>query len=86
MVINKRHRRHISLAKRVAHNSNFEDYRHGAVLARGKKVINVSANKNSYKSWGSGFVIGTVDTLPTTQNSVASWVWIGPSLRVQLFM
>ncbi len=55
MVINKRHRRHISLAKRVAHNSNFEDYRHGAVLARGKKVINVSANKNSYKSWGQRF-------------------------------
>jgi len=51
MVINKRHRRHLLLAERVAHSSDFEEYRHGAVLARGKKVINVSANKNSYKSW-----------------------------------
>ena len=55
MVINKRHRRHLLLAERVAHSSDFEEYRHGAVLARGKKVINVSANKNSYKSWAQRF-------------------------------
>ena len=55
MVITKRHRRHLDLAKRIAHNSSFEDYRHGAVLARGKSVINASANKNSYKSWGQRF-------------------------------
>ena len=55
MVVTKRHRRHLDLAKRVAHNSSFEDYRHGAVLARGKSVINASANKNSYKSWGQRF-------------------------------
>jgi len=55
MVVTKRHRRHLDLAKRVAHNSSFEDYRHGAVLARGKSVINASANKNSYKSWWQRF-------------------------------
>jgi tRNA(Arg) A34 adenosine deaminase TadA len=55
MVITKRHRRHLDLAKRIAHNSSFADYRHGAVLARGKSVINASANKNSYKSWGQRF-------------------------------
>ena len=55
MVITKRHRRHLDLAKRIANNSDFNEYRHGAVLARGKSVINVSANKNSYKSWGQRF-------------------------------
>ena len=55
MVITKRHRRHLDLAKRIANNSDFHEYRHGAVLARGKTVINVSANKNSYKSWGQRF-------------------------------
>jgi tRNA(Arg) A34 adenosine deaminase TadA len=55
MVITKRHRRHLDLAKRIAHNSDFHEYRHGAVLARGKSVINVSANKNNYKSWAQRF-------------------------------
>jgi|TARA_R110000850_G_scaffold96461_6_gene201641 tRNA(Arg) A34 adenosine deaminase TadA len=55
MVITKRHQRHLNLAKRIAYNSDFEEYRHGAVLARGKKVINSSTNKNSYKSWGQRF-------------------------------
>ena len=55
MVITKRHRRHLDLAKRVAHSSDFHEYRHGAVLARGKTVINVSTNKNGYKSWGQRF-------------------------------
>ena len=55
MVTNKRQRRHLDLAQRIAYGSSFEDYRHGAVLARGKSVINASANKNSYKSWGQRF-------------------------------
>jgi len=55
MVITNRHRRHLDLAKRIAYNSSFEDYRHGAVLARGKSVVNVSTNKNGYKSWGQRF-------------------------------
>tara|TARA_R110000744_G_scaffold5421_4_gene19157 strand:+ start:642 stop:1037 length:396 start_codon:yes stop_codon:yes gene_type:complete len=55
MVVTNRQRRHLALARRIAHNSDFEEYRHGAVLARGKNVLNVSANKNSYNSWGQRF-------------------------------
>ena len=55
MVITKRHRRHLDLAKRIAHSSDFHEYRHGAVLARGKSVVNVSTNKNGYKSWAQRF-------------------------------
>ena len=55
MVISGRHKRHIKLAKRVAHQSDFHEYRHGAVLVKGNRVLNTSANKNSYKLWGQRF-------------------------------
>ena len=49
MLISNRHKRHIKLARRVAHQSDFHEYRHGAVLVKGNRVLNTSANKNSYK-------------------------------------
>lgn len=45
----------MDLARRVAANSDAEDFRHGAVLVRGHSVINVSFNKNSFCSFGSRF-------------------------------
>ena len=55
MFISNRQRRHIKLAQRVASQSDFCDYRHGAVLAKGNRVLNTSANKNSYKLWAQRF-------------------------------
>jgi len=45
----------MDLARRMAYNSDHEDFRHGAVLVRGHNVINVSFNKNSFCSFGSRF-------------------------------
>ena len=46
--------RYLEHAKKVAQQSD-EDYRHGAVLVKGGSVINSSANKNSYCSFGMRF-------------------------------
>ena len=48
-------RRYIELAMRVAAQSDFKEYRHGAVLVRGGSVVNTSCNKNKYRSWGNRF-------------------------------
>ena len=48
-------KRHLELARRVAHQSIFDGPRHGAVLARGSSVINVSENKNNFCSFGRRF-------------------------------
>jgi tRNA(Arg) A34 adenosine deaminase TadA len=48
-------KKHMELAKRVANQSTFEGSRHGAVLARGSRVVNVSHNKNSFCSFGRRF-------------------------------
>ena len=50
-----RTKRFMSLAKKVAHNCEAEDYKHGAVLVKGGKVINTAFNKNSYCSFGCRF-------------------------------
>ena len=55
MFISNRQRRHIKLARRVAYQSDFHEYRHGAILAKGNRVLNTSTNKNSYKLWGQRF-------------------------------
>jgi len=47
-------RRYMELAKRVAHQSAYPDYRHGAVLVKGS-IRNVSFNKNNYCAFGSRF-------------------------------
>jgi hypothetical protein len=43
---NGRIKRMMSLAKKVAYNCEAEDYKHGAVLAKGGTVINTAFNKN----------------------------------------
>lgn len=48
-------RRYVELAARVAGQSDFYEYRHGAVLVRGGSVLNTSCNKNKYRSWGTRF-------------------------------
>ena len=48
-------KRHLELARRVAHQSTFDGPRHGAVLVRGSSVINVSENKNNFCSFGRRF-------------------------------
>ncbi len=45
----------MELARRVAYNSELNDFRHGAVLVKGHNVINTSFNKNSFCSFGSRF-------------------------------
>jgi deoxycytidylate deaminase len=47
--------RFMSLAKNVARQSDFSDYRHGAVLVRGGSIINTSPNKDSFCSFGARF-------------------------------
>ena len=53
--ITGRIKRFIDLAYRVAQTSDYDDYRHGAGLTRGNKVISVSANKNSHARFGKRF-------------------------------
>lgn len=47
-------RRYMELARRMAHQSAYPDYRHGAVLVKGS-IRNSSFNKNNYCSFGSRF-------------------------------
>lgn len=46
--------RYMDLAKRMAYQSTFPDYRHGAVLVKGS-VRNVSSNKDNYCSFAARF-------------------------------
>jgi deoxycytidylate deaminase len=48
-------RRFMDIARRAANQSNFPDYRHGAVLVKGNKIRNVSFNKDNYCSFGHRF-------------------------------
>jgi deoxycytidylate deaminase len=48
-------RRFMDVARRAANQSNFPDYRHGAVLVKGNKIRNVSFNKDNYCSFGHRF-------------------------------
>ena len=50
-----RHRRYIESAKRVAEESEFPDYRHGALLVRGGSILNSAYNKNSHIGWANRF-------------------------------
>jgi deoxycytidylate deaminase len=47
-------RRYMELAKHMAIQSTYPDYRHGAVLVKGS-IRNVSFNKNNYCAFGSRF-------------------------------
>lgn len=47
--------RYMELAKRVAMQSAFPDYRHGAVLVKGGSVRNTAHNKDNFCSFGKRF-------------------------------
>ena len=51
----KRTERYIDLATRVALDSDYGKFRHGAVLVKGASVRNVSFNKGNYCSFGHRF-------------------------------
>ncbi len=47
--------RYMDLAKRVAIQSDFPDYRHGAVLVKGGSIRNTAHNKDNFCSFGKRF-------------------------------
>lgn len=47
--------RYMELAKRVANQSDYPDYKHGAILVKGKSVRNTCCNKANYCSFGHRF-------------------------------
>ena len=53
--LSKKKQRYIDLAARIAMQTDFKEYKHGAVLVRGGTVLNTSCNKNKYKAWANRF-------------------------------
>ena len=53
--LSKKKRRYIELAARIAQQTEFKEYKHGAILVRAGAVINTSCNKNKYKAWANQF-------------------------------
>ena len=51
----KRTERYIDLATRVALDSDYGKFRHGAVLVKGNSVRSVSSNKDRYCEFGTRF-------------------------------
>ena len=51
----KKTQKHIDLAERMAQQSTYPQFKHGAVLVKGSAVINVSCNKNGFNSFGARF-------------------------------
>ena len=50
-----KNKRYIEFAKRVAEQSNYGKFRHGAVLVKGSSVRNISCNKHRHCSFGARF-------------------------------
>ena len=48
-------KRYMELAKRLAEQSEYGKFKHGAVLVQGGSVLNCSYNKDNYNSFGSRF-------------------------------
>ena len=65
--ITNKTKRYLELAKRLAHNSDYLDHRHGAVLTKSGRIINVSFNKNHYNSFAARFK--KVNVLHATQHA-----------------
>jgi tRNA(Arg) A34 adenosine deaminase TadA len=55
MKISKKVQGYLTLAKRVAAQSEHDHFKHGAVLVRGGSVINTAHNKDQYKRFGNRF-------------------------------
>ena len=50
-----KNKRYIEFAKRVAEQSNYGKFRHGAVLVKGSSVRSLSCNKHRHCSFGARF-------------------------------
>jgi deoxycytidylate deaminase len=48
-------KRYFEVAKRAAIQSEFPDYRHGAILVKGNSIRNISSNKSNFCSFGNRF-------------------------------
>lgn len=53
--LSRKQQRYVELASRIAQQTEFKEYKHGAVLVRGGTVLNTSCNKNKYKAWANRF-------------------------------
>ena len=53
--LSKKKQRFIDLAARIAQQTEFKEYKHGAILVRAGAVLNTSCNKNKYKAWANQF-------------------------------
>lgn len=51
----KKTQKYLELAARIAEQSNYPQFKHGAVLVKGSSVINVSPNKNGFNKFGAKF-------------------------------
>lgn len=54
--ISSRIRRLIALAARTAESSGYAQFRHGAVLVRGGRLLNVASNNSKYTSFAARFL------------------------------
>lgn len=55
MNLSKKTKKYADLAKRIADQSVYPDFKHGAVLVKGSVVINASCNKSGFNSFGARF-------------------------------
>lgn len=53
--LSKKTKKYVDLAKRMADQSVYPSFKHGAVLVKGSAVINASCNKNGFNSFGARF-------------------------------
>jgi len=51
----KKTQKYLDLAARIAEQSSYPHFKHGAVLVKGASVINVSHNKQGFNSFGAKF-------------------------------
>lgn len=55
MNLTKKTKKYVDLARRMADQSTYPNFKHGAVLVKGSAVINASCNKNGFNSFGARF-------------------------------
>ena len=53
--VSKKQERYFELTRRLAFQSEYLGFRHGAILVRGGSVINASSNKSNFCSFGQQF-------------------------------
>jgi tRNA(Arg) A34 adenosine deaminase TadA len=50
-----KHRAAIELARKMAETSHYQNFRHGAVLTKGGRIISVANNSNNFSAFASRF-------------------------------